>query len=141
MILDAHKWTDFFKNTEDMKPVHRWINNSGKFVYSDDKTIETEIKQSHRETMRYLLVGKRAGKAKFISKKAVMTAKKDIEKCHDVLKSNDIHILALAKASNTRLLCSSDRKLQEDFKNKNIIAGKVYKNKTHSHLLKLDACP
>ena len=142
MILDAHKWADFFKNTEDMKPVHRWINKSGKIVYSNHQKIESEIKKSTgKKAMRYLEEKRRAGKAKFISKEAVMTAKKDIEKL--TRKSNDIHILALARASKTKLLCSKDGGLHVDFTNKNIIIvkGKVYQNKTHKHLLKLDACP
>ena len=53
--------------------------------------------------------------------------------------SNDCHIIALARASGARLLCSDDVKLGEDFKNKKWIdkpRGKIYKNATHNKLLK-----
>lgn len=54
-------------------------------------------------------------------------------------KSNDHHIIALARISKTRVLCSEDKLLQEDFTNKNLISnprGKIYKNSTHDHLLR-----
>ena len=45
------------------------------------------------------------------------------------LRSNDAHVIALAQLSGARLLYSNDRKLNEDFRNKNIIncpSGHVY---------------
>ena len=45
------------------------------------------------------------------------------------LKSDDPHIIALARVSDARLLFSNDRKLHEDFKNRNFIdepPGKIY---------------
>lgn len=44
-------------------------------------------------------------------------------------KSNDHHVIALARASGARMLYSNDRALQADFKNTSLIslpAGKVY---------------
>ena len=43
--------------------------------------------------------------------------------------SNDLHILALARVSGARLLYTNDRKLQQDFKNKQLISnppGRIY---------------
>ena len=37
--------------------------------------------------------------------------------------SNDAHIIALAQVSGARLLCSNDRDLHKDFKNKGLIDG------------------
>lgn len=45
------------------------------------------------------------------------------------LRSNDAHVIALAQVSGARLLYSNDRKLNEDFQNRNIIncpLGHVY---------------
>lgn len=53
---------------------------------------------------------------------------KEIQKRHN-LKSNDLHIIALAHASGARLLFSNDENLHKDFKNPAIIngpRGKVY---------------
>lgn len=52
--------------------------------------------------------------------------------------SNDAHILALARASGARLLCSEDKKLHEDFGNSALIRpkGKVFQSNDHCHLLR-----
>jgi len=53
--------------------------------------------------------------------------------------SNDPHIVALARISGARILCSMDIDLIEDFGNKELIddpRGKFYKNSSHNHLLR-----
>jgi hypothetical protein len=53
--------------------------------------------------------------------------------------SNDTHVIALAQASNTRLLCSEDKALMDDFHDKALLdkpRGRVYRDRTHSHLVK-----
>jgi hypothetical protein len=53
--------------------------------------------------------------------------------------SNDHHIIALARASGARLLCTDDELLAGDFRNPALISkprGKVYRNKSHNHLLR-----
>ncbi len=52
--------------------------------------------------------------------------------------SDDPHIIALARVSNVRLLCSEDGDLAADFTNKDLIdepRGKVYKKAAHRHLI------
>jgi len=54
--------------------------------------------------------------------------------------SNDRHIIALARASGARILCSNDGALGRDFNNIALInkpKGKIYKNSEHKHLLKI----
>ncbi len=54
-------------------------------------------------------------------------------------RSNDQHILALARVSGVRLLCSNDDALCEDFRNPSIIAnprGNVYKRPQHRALIR-----
>lgn len=56
-----------------------------------------------------------------------------------VCRSNDAHIIALARVSKARVLVSCDKDLQVDFKNGSLIEkprGKVYKRPAHSNLLK-----
>ena len=60
-----------------------------------------------------------------------------------ICKSNDVHILALAKASGARLLYTADNSLMRDFKNKKIInnpPGKIYTNDRNRDLLKKNTC-
>ena len=67
-----------------------------------------------------------------------------------VCKSDDEHVVALAKLSGARLLYSNDDKLQKDFKNKELIdnpRGSVYSTlvnhsftSTHQNLLRKNIC-
>ena len=58
-----------------------------------------------------------------------------------ICKSDDEHVLALARVSGARLLFTNDRDLQQDFKNRQIVDGvprRVYttlrtKSVTHTH--------
>jgi hypothetical protein len=55
------------------------------------------------------------------------------------LKSDDPHILALARVSGSRLLCSNDQNLHADFLNKDIVdkpRGSIYQNASHAHLIR-----
>ncbi len=57
------------------------------------------------------------------------------------LRSNDAHILALAKLSGARILYSRDRKLHQDFKNPAIIdGGMVYTKWDQRKLLFKNPC-
>ena len=57
------------------------------------------------------------------------------------IRSNDPHIIALAIIANVKVLVSNDRRLHEDFKNRNLVGGSVYQTKSHSRLLRKDTCP
>ena len=53
------------------------------------------------------------------------------------LRSNDVHILALARVSGARVLFSRDSNLHSDFKNIKVLKpkGKIYQTKRHMKLL------
>lgn len=69
--------------------------------------------------MRIILMLDRAGKAKQVKKSLI--AAQTAKLANKNLKSNDIHVIALALASNTRLLCTDDDALTGDFTNKTVI--------------------
>lgn len=53
--------------------------------------------------------------------------------------SNDSHVVALARVSGARTLCTHDRALQRDFRNAQLIAkprGSVYQRPAHGKLLR-----
>ena len=60
-------------------------------------------------------------------------------------KSNDAHIIALARVSGARVLCTQDSTLEDDFKNQALVnspRGHIYKNAAHQHLLRHHgSCP
>ena len=79
----------------------------------------------------------RAGKAHQKNYQAVSKETKLIKR-NLSYKSDDEHILALARISGTRILASADNDLKSDFKDKNLISkprGKIYGSPTHGSLL------
>lgn len=68
----------------------------------------------------------------------------DVDNQTDIIKkmktcvSNDEHIIALARVSGARLLCSEDSSLHTDFKCKKLIdspRGKIYQTRKHISIL------
>ena len=57
-------------------------------------------------------------------------------------KSNDEHIIALAKVSKARTLCTDDNDLQTDFKNTRLLTpkGRIFKDSTHARLFDRIKC-
>lgn len=60
-------------------------------------------------------------------------------------RSDDPHIIALARVSGARTLCSADQDLHTDFTDPELVdspRGQVYQNATHRHLLRhTSGCP
>ena len=83
-----------------------------------------------------------AGRATLIAPEEIKQELKKLKKLNQH-KSNDVHILALAKASGARLLYTADKALMEDFKKKEIIdepRGKIYSSENNKNLLTLSLC-
>lgn len=85
-----------------------------------------------------------AGRAMRISNRIVDDEESKL-RAQDVCRSDDEHVLALARVSGARLLFTNDRDLQRDFKNSSIVSGtngRIYTtgksrkvNSTHRTLL------
>lgn len=53
-------------------------------------------------------------------------------------RSNDAHVIALARVSGARILCSDDGLLRDDFRDTSLVAdprGRVYRHANHRRLL------
>jgi hypothetical protein len=140
VILDANTFGKFRNpNDEDMASVWRWLNNrNGKIVYSNTKKFEDEWERGGMSHLRDQMM--RAGQLKLVSE--------GVEEKADELKgeimSNDEHIIALALIARIKVLISyreGDRDLFDDFRDKNLVGGKVYTRKAHAHMLTKDTCP
>ena len=141
IIVDANCAHSFFSNPRDsdVDPIHKWINGSGILVYSIECNFANETSW---EAKKKLLTYARSGRAKMIPAEEYDS---DIEilKNDPNVKSDDYHILALARASGARILYTKDSKLIDDFKNKKLIdkpRGKIYSSSKNSNLLKRNAC-
>ncbi len=136
MILDINMWPDFFNKTIAMQPVHKWLEKkNGKLVYSNHELFQKELTQNQRTVLEKYY---QSGKARLVPKKQVEQIITDLKE-NNTFKSNDIHILGLAKANRVKVLCTKDKDLHYDFKH--ILAGSVYQNTKHQHLLTKDTCP
>lgn len=89
--------------------------------------------------IRRLVLGlARAGKAKRVDDEAVNKVATEVANT-GLCRSDDPHIIALARVSKVRLLCSHDRDLHTDFTNQHLLSnprGKVYQTRRHGNLLR-----
>ncbi len=144
IIIDANVASKTFTNPpdEDFLPVIDWLtdkNKNGCLVYGGRLSQELDKLADAR---RYLRVLNQAGRAIQMPDKTIDTEEKRIK---ELCQSDDPHIIALARISRVRTLCSHDKTLHKDFKNRELISdprGAVYQNPEHAALLRhTRSCP
>lgn len=138
VILDVNNIGKFNEPAdEDMKPVWNWLDRqNGKIAYASTKKFEEEWERGGGIQLRREL--QRRNKLKEIPAQDVQEKADELQ---DRIESDDPHIIALAVIAEVKVLVSNDRRLHEDFKNRNLVGGKVYQTKSHSRLLTKDTCP
>jgi len=138
IILDVNCFGDLMNhNNEDMEPVREWIkrrNSNNKIAFSSTDKFKREWSGERKRRLR-TWYGK--GKIKMVSSQKVES---EANRLKGNIKSNDEHIIALAKVSGVNVLVSLDKDLHKDFK-KLIKDGKVYQKANHKRLLRNDLCP
>ena len=140
VILDTNTFGKF-KNPadEDMAPVWKWLDNrNGKIVYANTEKFEDEWERGGMSHLRDQMM--RAGQLKLVSEGVQEKA----DELRSEIVSNDEHIIALAIIADVKVLISyreGDSDLFDDFKDRNLVGGKVYTRKTHAHMLTKDTCP
>ena len=105
------------------------MKRMAKIAYSNTKKFEQEWERGGVIGLIRLL--RQSGQLKEIPSQAV-EAKEDELNRTDTIRSDDRHIIALAIIANVKVLVSNDRRLHEDFKNRNLVSGRVYQTKSHS---------
>lgn len=140
VIIDndiAHK---FFAQHEEFKPVLRWLlHGNGRLVFGGKLTQEL---QANALARKLLIELKRAGRADTFPEEQLNT-EEDWVKNTCLCRSNDTHVIALARVSKARTLCTQDHALMEDFKNLELVPrpqGKIYSRPDQAHLLNHDDC-
>jgi hypothetical protein len=126
----------------DFRPVFDWLHapdKSGCVVYGGKLANELSTRTASR---RYLLELSRAGRARLIPEGIIQPQEEELIR-RGLCQSNDPHVIALARVSGARTLCSHDQKLHQDFRNSKLVSkprGRVYQNATHTSLLRHDPC-
>lgn len=138
VIVDANLASRVFQEPAeaDFAPVLNWIlERGGELVFGGH--LATELARIEK-TRRYLLALLRAGRARRVSDASIVAEAAEVAatgRCQ----SNDQHVLALARASGARTLCTQDKALQQDFRDPRLISaprGSIYQRKEHAALLR-----
>lgn len=120
----------------DFKPLWHWIEcQDGRIVLGGRLSSELNRLPNVR---RLLAEFTRAGLAVYVTKQKVDEEEKEVHKL-GLCRSNDPHVIALARVSGARVLCTNDGDLEVDFKNRQLVSaprGSIYKNASHKSLLK-----
>lgn len=138
VIVDANLFSDVFSRPphSDFQPIHDWIDDgNGKLVFGGSKMAE-EMDRVNNARRRIREWAQR-GKALQVPSARVDARARELERT-DTCESNDTHIIALAQLSESRVLCSLDRALTNDFKNRTLLSGpkgSVYRKAEHRRLL------
>lgn len=136
LIVDANVAALFFQRPSplDYTLAVKWLfEGKGILVYGGRNA--TELGKVTR-AMDAIIELKRAGRAVEIDAKEVGAQELKVQ---ESCKSDDPHVIALARVSGARLLCSEDGNLHIDFKNLKLVPspkGKIYQNAMHAGLLK-----
>ena len=98
-----------------------WLTRGNGGILVAGGKLLTELSQSSEFT-RIFSERLQAGRARIISDESV-NADEDELRAQGLCKSNDAHVLALARVSGARLLFTNDRDLQDDFRDRGIVGG------------------
>lgn len=140
IIVDANLAGRFFSSDPptEYRPAREWLDNprkGGRVVYGGKLAAELARVNAAR---RYLLALQRAGRARFIASGATDKEEARIREL-GICRSNDPHVIALARLSGARTLCTYDRALIADFKDARLVQsprGKVFSAPEQTHLLR-----
>jgi hypothetical protein len=123
-------------------PVLRWLyQEEGRLVYGGHLANELRKVGAAARSIAEL---RKAGKALLYDDARLADDERAVQKTGH-LRSNDGHVIALARVSGARVLCSDDQNLIRDFTDRNLISkprGSVYMQEEHIALLEhCRGCP
>ena len=136
MIVDANVLGMFLlqPRNPDTAPIHEWLQRGwGSIVYSTGGQFDTDIVSRNRERLAGLV---RAGRARLVPWERVESHQAGFKN----IRSDDSHVLALARAAGVRLLYTRDGRLRRDFRDGQLIGGAIYRDRRDAGLLTEDAC-
>jgi len=104
-----------------MQPLLGWIKRGhGILVYTDGGTYDQELRKKPCEkTYDLFMAYRQSGRARLFRWSQVGTQESELDST--TLRSNDPHIIALARASGALVLCTCDGDLKNDFLNRELL--------------------
>ena len=144
VIVDADVASQVFASPplEAFRPVADWLlRGKGMLVYGGQNARELSRVQAAATVVRQLRL---AGRAHHEDDEAV-DAETGRLQGGGLCVSDDPHVIALARVSGARTLCSHDKDLHRDFRNRDLVSrprGSVYQHAGHARLLRhTSGCP
>ena len=140
IIVDANRLGRFLADPvdADAAPIRDWLRRgAGAVVYSTKGTFARELGRSAKDR---LAVYARANMARPVPAERL---RDDEHALRSKIRSNDAHVLALARETGARLLYTADQDLIADFKDKRLVdqpRGKVYSGSANANLLARSTC-
>ena len=136
-IVDANVAGRFFSRPPDpeLLPLWKWIDD-GKSVLVVGGRLLDEL-EAIGAAANQIRIWAQAGLVGFVAPEEVESETSSVAST-GLCVSDDEHIIALARVSGARLLCSEDRSLHADFRNRDLICdprGAIYQDESHTHLL------
>ncbi|MGR3914868.1 MAG: type II toxin-antitoxin system VapC family toxin [Gammaproteobacteria bacterium] len=139
IILDASVFDAYCKGVRNMGPVRKWVEKDrGNIVYSPVDKIRKEWNR-HDHMKDKIPLYRRLGVLQMVNAKEVLAQTKALRQSRK-LRSDDPHIIALAKVGGATLLVSEDKKLWHDFVAM-IKNGKTYHSNTSPKTIQNHQCP
>ena len=144
-IVDANLASRFFGDPVDaeLRPLWDWISSGrGVLVVGGQLLDELDEVGDARRVLRNWEHARLAWVASHGEVERETRKLKRANRRTKLYRSDDLHVIALARVSGARLLCSGDKRLHADFDNRDLInnpRGKVYQDSSHARLLRSNA--
>lgn len=124
-IVDTDRWHHVFPTSGGSPdPLRAWLSRRAGFLALGGKLLGEITGHSQRERLVQALIG--SGQIREYSAQAVCEEERRVRQ-QNLCRSNDTHVIALARVSGARLLYSGDHDLCKDFKDRRILRGeKLY---------------
>ena len=122
-IVDANVGHEVFGDaqSEAGRYFFDWLNRANGGRLAIGGKLREEL-GSNRNFLRWLSVAGRLGRTINVSDDRVETETESL-RAEGICRSNDEHVLALARLSGARLLFTNDQALQADFRDREIVGG------------------
>lgn len=135
LIVDTNRSHILFGQpaSENAQPIWDWLRADGIIIYGG--RLASELARTPH-ALRVLAELSRSGRAKLEEEKLVQEKEEEVA-ASGCCRSDDPHIIALARASGARVLFTEDRDLMRDFQNLELLRpkGKIYRTARHRALL------
>jgi hypothetical protein len=135
IIVDANVGHEFYPLSDDARVVYRWLQDGNGVIVVGGRVRRELFNTGFRRIVRTLQLAGRL----FQCDDAQVDAQETKVGHEFELRSDDPHVIALARVSRARVLFSRDQDLHADFCNGQILnkpRGRVYQNRSHEHLLR-----